>query len=122
MEKKPSFLWALAIGAAFPILQVLVFLIRFNDLASGASFADYIFFFVGGLLIGLALIAALRRCETQGTYRATLIGFGLGLPFAVFGMVVGGMLGPVGVVMFSVSPGVFFILVGYLIGQAAFKK
>ena len=121
MDKKPSFLWALAIGLAFPILQALIFLIRFNTLTAGASATDYIFFFIGGSLIGLALIAALRRCETRGAYRAALIGFAIGLPFALFGMVIGGMLGPVGGIIFSVSPGVFFILVGFLIGRAVFR-
>ncbi|MBK7316972.1 MAG: hypothetical protein IPO36_16775 [Anaerolineales bacterium] len=121
MNKKPSFLWSLAIGLAFPILQVLVFSLRFGNSGITAPITDYIFFFIGGAFIGLALIAALRRCETKGAYRATLIGFGIGVPFSIFGMVLGGMLGPLVGVMFSVSPGVFFTFVGFLIGRAFFK-
>ena len=113
MNKKPSFLWSLAIGLAFPILQVLVFSLRFGNSGITAPITDYIFFFIGGAFIGLAL--------TKGAYRATLIGFGIGVPFSIFGMVLGGMLGPLVGVMFSVSPGVFFTFVGFLIGRAFFK-
>lgn len=110
------------IGLVFPILQALIYLLRFGNLNGGAPVTDYIFFFVSGALIGLALIAALRRCETARAYRAILIGFVVGIPFALFGMIVGGLIGPLGGVLFSASPGIFFVVVGYLVGRVFFKK
>ncbi len=121
MNKNPSFLWALATGLAFLVLQIVIFLIRFGSLNTGVPVTDYIFFFIDGALIGLALVVALRRCETKGAYRATMAGFVIGIPFALFGLVVGGLLGPVGSTLFSVSPGLFFIFAGYLVGRAAFN-
>ncbi len=122
MDKKPSYLWALATGLGFPILQVLIFLLRFGSLNTDSPVTDTIFFFIAGALIGLVLIAALRRCESVGAYRATLVGFAIGIPFVLFGMVMGGLMGPLGSIFLGVSPGVFFIAIGYFIGRVFFRK
>ncbi len=122
MDKKPSFLWALAVGLLFPVLQVLIFFMRFGRFDSEAPLTDYLLFFLGGALIGAGLIYFLRRSETPGTFRAAIIAFVISLPFALFGMVLGGTLGVVGVVMLGVSPAVFITGVGYFIGRALSKK
>jgi hypothetical protein len=122
MEKKPSFLWALAVGLLFLILQVVIFLIRFGKVDTEAAFTDYLGFFIAGALIGLGLIYFLRRSKTAGVFRAVIIGFVIGLPFGVFGMVLGGTVGMIGVIMLSVSPSVFITGVGYFLGRALTKK
>lgn len=121
MDKKPSFLWALAIGAAMPVLQLLLFALRFNSINSDSSPMDYVAFFAGGLLIGLALIYFLRRAETKGAYRATIIGFAIGLPFSLLGMMLGGLIGPLGSIFLGISPGIFATLVGYYLGRSFSK-
>jgi hypothetical protein len=122
MDKKPSFWWSLAVGLAFPILQVVIYLIRFGSLDSGAAFIDYIGLFIAGALIGLGLIYFLRKSDSGKVLRAVIIGFVIGLPFSVFGMVVGGMVGVVGVILLSVSPSIFTTGVGYYLGKALTKN
>ncbi len=122
MNKKPSFFWALAVGLLFPVLQVVIFLIRFGRLDTEAPITDYLLFFLAGSLIGVALIYFLRRSETQSVFNATLVAFIISLPFALFGMVVGGVVGVVGIFLLGVSPAVFITGVGYFIGRAFAKK
>ena len=122
MDKKPTFLWALAVGAFFVVLQVLIYLLRFNSFNPNAPISDYLLFFIGGALIGLGLIYFLRRSENANVYRATLIGFVIGIPFVMFGMMIGGLIGPLGVILFSMSPGIFTTALGYFLGRTFSKK
>lgn len=122
MDKKPSFLLAFAIGILFVVLQVLIYFLRFNTINPEASIADYLFFFIGGTLIGLGLIYFLRRSENKGTRQATIIGFIIGIPFAVFGMLLGGLAGPFGVIFLGMSPAVFTTAAGYFLGRTFSKK
>ena len=122
MDKKPSFLWALAVGVAFPLLQVIIFLIRFGRLDTQAPPADYLLFFLGGAFAGVGLIYFLRRSQTRGTFRAVIVAFIISVPFALFGMVMGGMIGLVGALILGVSPSIFITAVGYFAGRAFSKK
>ncbi len=122
MDKKPSYLWALAVGALFLVLQVLIYLFRFSSINTESSITDYLFFFIGGAMIGLALVYFLRRSETTGTSRATIIGFVIGIPFSLFGMMMGGLIGPIGSIILGMSPGIFITGVGYFLGRAFSKK
>lgn len=122
MDKKPSFWWSFAVGGLFVILQVLLFFLRFNSLNPDAAGVDYLYFFIGGTLVGLGLVYFLRRSETKGAYRGTLIGFIVGIPFALFGMLIGGLVGPVGSILFSMSPGIFVTGLGYFLGRTFSKK
>lgn len=122
MDKKPSFLWALAVGALFVVLQILIYLLRFNGLNPDAPASDYFFFFLGGALIGLSLVYFLGRSETKTVYQATLIGFVIGIPFTMFGMLIGGLLGPFGVILFGISPGIFTTALGYFLARTLSKK
>lgn len=121
MDKKPSFLWAFAVGLLFPILQVVIFFLRFQNLNSDATLSDYLFFFITGSLIGLALIYFLRRSETHRTYNATIIGFVVGVPLALIGMLLGGLMGGFGIILFGMSPAIFVTGIGYFIGRALNK-
>ena len=115
MNDKPSYLWSLAIGLGFVLLQLFVLLGGLNTVGDGI---DYLFFFVAGVLIGLVLIYLLHRGEAQGkAARATWIGFYVSIPFAMFGMALGALTGPIGIIFFSFSPAVFIIACGYFIGR-----
>ncbi len=122
MDKKPSFLSALAIGILFPVLQVLTFFLRFKRWNADGPLVEYLFFYIGGVLIGLGLIYFLRRTENRNVQRATIIGFIAGIPFALFGMVMGGLAGPLGAIILGMSPGIFMTAVGYFLGLAFYKK
>jgi hypothetical protein len=122
VDKKPSFLSALAIGILFPVLQVVIFFLRFKRWNADGPLVDYLFFYIGGTLIGLGLIYFLRRSENRTVQRATIIGFIAGIPFALFGMVMGGLAGPLGAIILGMSPGIFMTAVGYFLGLASSKK
>jgi len=122
MDKKPSFLWAIAIGILFPVLQVVTFFLRFQNINPDAGLTDYLYFFVAGLLIGVILIYFLRRSDSSSAYRGAMIGFIIGVPLALIGMLLGGLVGAFGAILFGISPNIFTIAVGYFIGRATSKK
>jgi hypothetical protein len=122
VDKKPSFLWALAIGVLFPVIQVVTFLLRFHHWNTEAALVDYLFFYISGTLIGLGLVYFLRRSENRNVQRATLIGFVVGIPFVLFGMIIGPLAGPLGGIILGMSPGIFMTAVGYFLGLAFSKK
>jgi hypothetical protein len=122
VDKKPSFLSALAIGILFPVLVVVYFFLRFHRWNTNAAPIEYLFFYISGTLIGLGLIYFLRRTENRSVQRATIIGFIAGIPFALFGMVIGGLAGPLGAIILGMSPGIFMTAVGYFLGLSFSKK
>jgi hypothetical protein len=122
VDKKPSFLWSLVIGILFPILAVVYFLLRFQRWNTDAAAIEYLFFYISGTLIGLGLIYFLRRSDNRNVQRATIIGFIAGIPFALFGMVMGGLGGPLGAIILGMSPGIFMTAMGYFLGLAYSRK
>jgi hypothetical protein len=122
MDKKPSFLWALAVGLLFPVLNAVGFLFRFGSFSADAPATDYLLFFLAGSLIGLALVYLLRRSENRGVSTAVLVAFVVSIPFALFGMALGGAVGFIGIFFLGVSPSVFLIAVGYFLGRMLAKK
>jgi len=122
MDKKPSFLWALLVGAVFTILEIVIFILFSGGMKSDASIVDYIIYFITGALIGVGLIYFLRRSKYRGVARVVWIGFAVSLPFALFGMIFGSMIGSIGVLMLSVSPALFITGVGYFLGRVFVKK
>ena len=123
MGKKPSYLWALLVGILFPVVQYVLSLPQTGGSAgTPPALMDYLVFFLAGTFIGAALIYLLRRSETPGASRAVIIAFVVGLPFALFGLILGRLAGPIGAFMLSISPGVFFTLMGYLIGRMISRR
>ena len=124
MDKKPSYLWALLAGVLFTGGQVAIFMTRFGGVVSDVPLAitDYLIFFLAGAFIGAGLIYFLRRSETPGAFRAVIIAFVVSLPFILFAMIVGGMVGAFGVLILSVSPAIFITGIGYLMGRLFSKK
>ncbi len=122
MDKKTSFIWSLGVGLLFVVLSLLTFLLRFGGLNTEAPLTDYVIIFLAGTLIGVVLVYFLRRSELPVVFRATWIAFVVSLPFAVFGMIFGGIVGGIGILLLGVSPSVFIIGVGHYLGRAFAKK
>lgn len=122
MDKKLSYRWAFAVALFFPILQGFIFYLRFQTINTSASFIDYVAFFISGLLMGLALIYLLRRSDTSSARNGTIVGFVIGIPLALFGMIIGGLTGAFGAVLFSISPSIFAMMIGYILGRVRAKK
>jgi hypothetical protein len=122
MDQKPSFLWALLVGGFFAALQALLLTLNIGGTKPVVTAVDYVIYFVTGTLIGVGLVYFLRRSGSRGVAQAVWIGFLASLPFALFGMIFGGMIGAFGVFMLSLSPAMFITGVGYLIGRTFARK
>ena len=105
-------------GAGFCVLQTLLALVRFGG-GEGWSPAilfeipailfGLVMFFLSGLLVGLLVQRLLRGCS--GTWRTILmVCVGLATPFAILFTLVGGLLGPPGVLIGGLIP--YLLLVG----------
>jgi DMSO reductase anchor subunit len=112
-----SYWWAAAIGLLFPILQALIYYIRFGILNPYAPLIDYILFFLAGTLGGLILIALLRRSETKSAKWSVSLAYLLGTPVAFLGSLGGGLFGPVGVILLPTIIWAVFSLIGYWLGS-----
>lgn len=115
--KTLSFWWALMVGLLAILAQVVTFYVRFGFFNTQASFANYVSFFLAGILGGLILIYFFNR---QGSHQArwmVLIAFLLGSPLALFMMLGGGLLGPLGVLIFPQIPWALFTWIGSLVGK-----
>jgi len=73
--------WAGVTGLLFPLLQALIYYVRFGTLNPYAPVFDYVLFFLGGTLGGFVLIALLRRSETMAAKSSVGLAFLLGYPW-----------------------------------------
>jgi hypothetical protein len=97
--KSLSYSWVLLGGLLAILAQVVTFYVRFGVLNPQGSFANYVAFFLSGALGGWILIYFLNR---QGSSRArwiVLIAFLVVTPVALNMMLLGGLLGPLGVLI-----------------------
>lgn len=117
MSRKPiSYWWAIAIGLIFAALQAVIYFLRFGGWNPYATWLDYALFFVAGALGGLVLVACLRASRTPAARWIVLAAYLLAAPLALIGMLAGGLLGPLGVILFSLLISIVFLAVGYFTG------
>jgi hypothetical protein len=120
-QKPISYWWALPIGLAFPLLQALIYVLRFGQLNPYAALTDYGLFFIAGLFGGFVLIAFLRASRTPAARWMVFGAYLLATPFAMIAMVLGGLLGLVNVVVPSLAIWGVFMAIGYFIGRLIFR-
>lgn len=117
MTKAISKYWSVLVGIIAVAAQVLTFYARFGRWNTDTSITDYLLFFFAGLLGGLILIYFLNRQTSNAKRWAVLIAFLLASPIAMIMMVGGGLLGPVGVLIFPQIPWALFAWIGSLVGK-----
>ncbi|MBK8428556.1 MAG: hypothetical protein IPL27_22545 [Lewinellaceae bacterium] len=122
MNKKVSFIWSLGTGLMFVVLSLMSFLSGLGGSSADISLVEYVIIFLTGTLIGAVLVYLLRRSESPAVFKVTWIAFVVSLPFAMFGIIFGGIVGGVGIVLLGVSPAVFIIGVGHYLGRAFASK
>jgi hypothetical protein len=116
-KRELSYWWAALIGLFFPVLQGAIYYFRFGIFNPYAGLLDYAMFFLGGALGGTILIALLRRSRTKAAKWSVLLAFLLATPLATLGMLGGGLLGPIGTVLFPAVIWVIITGIGYGIGR-----
>jgi hypothetical protein len=120
-NKKISYWWAVPIGLVFPALQALIYFLRFGGWNPYAGWLDYVLFFTAAALGGLVLIAFLRASRAPAARWIVLGAYLLATPFALMGMLAGGLLGPLGVILFSLVIWAVFTAIGYFVGRLAVR-
>jgi hypothetical protein len=115
--KKLSVFWAALVGLFSVVWQVGSFYLRFGRLNELASPLDYIIFFLSGTLGGLILIYFLNRQPTSKGWWVVLAAFVLVSPAALFMMIGGALLGPLGVLIFPQIPWALFTWIGSLVAR-----
>ena len=114
-----SWQWMLGVGLLSVAAQVIIFYARFGRWNTDSTFTDYLLFFLAGALGGWILTAFLNRSPASAASRAVWIAFLLASPFALVMMLVGGVLGPLGVLIFPQIPWALFTWVGSLLGKSS---
>lgn len=122
MDKKISFVWSLGTGLLFLVLGLVIFLSGFGNSDAQAPLMNYVMVFLAGTLIGAVLVYFLRLSEQAALFKVTLIAFAISLPFAIFGLVFGGVVGGIGLFLLVVSPSVFIIGLGHYLGRIFIRK
>ena len=115
--KKISFYWALLIGLLTVVAQIATFYMRFRRWNTDSSFVDYLLFFLAGALGGLILVYFLNNQTTSAQRWVVLVTFLLASPIAMLFMLAGGLLGPLGVLIFPQFPWALVTWIGSLIGR-----
>jgi hypothetical protein len=120
MKPVPAY-WALLVGLLTIAAQVLIYYVRFGSLNTVSPFIDYLFIFLAGSLGGSILVFFLNRHESTRARWIVLIAFLLASPIALIMMLGGGLLGPLGVLIFPQFPWGIFMGLGSLVGRFASK-
>lgn len=122
MDKKISFAWSLGVGLIFFVLSLVIFISGFGNSGTQAPLMSYVMVFLSGTLIGAVLVYFLRLSEQAALFKVTLISFGVSIPFAIFGLVFGGVVGGIGLFLLVVSPSVFITGLGHYLGRIFIRK
>jgi hypothetical protein len=117
MKSIPHY-WAFSIGLLSLLAQVLTYFLRFGQLNTQASPAEYVLFFLSGSLGGVIFLFFLNR-QTHARTRWIVLGvFLLATPFALLMMLGGGLFGPLGILLLPQIPWALIIWMGSLLGGA----
>ena len=121
MKRVPLY-WALIVGVLVVAVQIITFYVRFGRWNSDANLTDYLFFFFAGALGGLSLTFFLNRQASIARRWVVLVAFLLASPIALFMMLGGGLLGPLGTLIFPQIPWVLFTWLGSLLGRIVTRE
>lgn len=112
-ERMNTFLtypWALVFGLYYYVIFQLIYLARFGSLNLNWSMVDVSLPIVGIVSTVLFVYFAKRIPRRRGLF---FIPFLTALSLSVFGALGGGLLGPVGVLIFGLVPFALFLPLGY---------
>jgi len=115
--KRVSWSWALVVGLLSVAAQVMIFYLRFGRWNTDTSVTDYVLLFLAGALGGCILVFFLNRQTSTEQRRAMLIAFILASPVALLMMIMGGLLGWIGVLIYPQIPWALFAGVGSWVGK-----
>ena len=104
-------------GLYLYILQQILFFFRFGKLNTDFNRLDFYLIVVGIASIFLYSYFV-RKSESVRRKRALQIAFVIAVPFSVFGSLMGGLLGGVGILIFGLVPFLVILLLTHLLFRA----
>ncbi|MDQ3003954.1 MAG: hypothetical protein M3R47_01010 [Chloroflexota bacterium] len=110
--QKVSLYWALLVGLLSAASQALTYYFRFGRWNTDATPTEYLLFFLAGTLGGVILILFMNRQTSTKRRWVVLIAFLLASWIALIMMIAGGLLGPIGVLLFPQIPWALFTWIG----------
>ena len=116
MKKVPLY-WALVVALFAIAAQVVWFFFRFGHWNIDASVTDYLLFLLAGTIGGVILIYFLNRQASILQRWIVIVAFLLAFPVAVFVMLLGGLFGPLGIILFPQIPLALLTWIGSLLGK-----
>ena len=84
------YLLVIPIGFAWPLMHVLVFLLRFGSMPTESS----LIFLPMGIVSAVVLVFLVKKAGSRKRKRRTVIGYLLASPFAYIGSLFGGLMSP----------------------------
>ncbi|HXQ37332.1 MAG TPA: hypothetical protein VN843_25205 [Anaerolineales bacterium] len=115
--KKISLYWIPVVGLLTIAGQVIWYFLRFGVWNAEATAGEYFLFFLAGGVGGWVLISFLNRQATTRRRWAVLVAFLMASPVALFVMILGGLVGPFGVLVAPLIPWALAAWLGSLIGK-----
>ena len=112
----------LLVGLFTVAAQILIFYARFGRWNNDSTFTDYLLFFSAGAIGGWILTYFLNRQPSSAKRRAVLIAFVLASPISLMMMLAGGLIGPLGVLIFPQIPWAFLAWLGSSVGKLIFRE
>ena len=118
-NKKISYMYTLIMALFIPLLQIIVYSIRFRRLPLSIFIESFVFFPMG-LMSSLFLIFLLRKCNSKNQIVKTFLGFLIALPIALFLSITSGLfINPIiGVTFLGSIP----LVVGSFIGYVSYQS
>jgi len=105
------------VGLLSVAAQIVIFYARFGRWNADSTITDYLLFFLAGALGGWILTFFLNRNPASAARRVVWIAFLLASPFSVLMMLAGGLVGPLGVLIFPQVPWAIFAWIGSWLGR-----
>lgn len=110
------------VGLITVAAQIIIFYVRFGRWNNASTYTDYLLFFLSGALGGWILTYILNRQVSGAQRRVVLIAFLLASPIALMLMLAGGLIGPLGVLIFPQIPWALLAWLGSSVGKLIFRE
>jgi hypothetical protein len=119
---KKYWLWIVGLTLLFPIVFLITFVVRFDSPLDARNYSESLIVLGGGLVASLVLFFFIHKAGNRTQRIGTIVGFVLILPLAMFGSFIGGMLGPIGVILYAAIPVLIGAGLGFWIGGMLGKR
>ena len=112
-----AIMWVLLIAFAWPLTQILIYLVRFGEI-SGSVVGSSLAFLPMGLASAAILVLLFERSTNIYQKACTVFGYVLASPFALMGSLLGGLVAAqvLGTLIYGTVPLMIGTVIGYVVG------